>query len=76
MVKRRPKTRQPERVLGWLQANDGYHTPRDVADGTGLTTHQVANVLSDLSRKGRVERQRHETIKNGPGSSLYRLQHE
>jgi len=70
------KKRQPERVLGWLQANDGYHTPAAVANGTGLTTHQTANVLSDLSRKGKIERQRHDTKKNGPGSSLYRLQQE
>lgn len=57
-------------ISDWLTANPGWHSPKDVAEGTGYDTSRAASALLYLARKDKVERMRGR-VNNGPGSSVY-----
>ena len=60
-----------DRIIAWLDEHPGQHAPRDVAAGAGIDPSRCASLLLYLTSKGRVQRFKNQSIRTGPGSSLY-----
>ena len=71
MTKTKAPTKKLERILGWLDTHPGQHTPKEVATGAGIDPSRCASLLLYLAKHDRVRRYRNQSIRNGPGSSLY-----
>lgn len=48
---------QPSTIHFWLMQHPGYHSPTEVAEALGYTTHQAAVALRALLDRGLVDRQ-------------------
>lgn len=69
---RRDPNSVPSRVLAALREDGGSLRPVEVAKRLDITTQRAANALKILTDSGEAVRVRSETMRNGPGASVYK----